>query len=68
MLLNGLNIVRQQVWTAGLFIALAIPTKYVLASRFDAPGLILGSIITYVIAIGVGYGMLFRKDIAAHLR
>ncbi len=68
MLLNGLNIVRQQVWTAGLFIVLAIPAKYVFASRFDAPGLLLGSIITYVIALGVGYGVLFRKDITAHLR
>jgi O-antigen/teichoic acid export membrane protein len=68
MLLNGLSIIRQQVFTAVLFIALAIPTKIVLCSLYGAVGLVFGSIVSYVAAIFIGYGLLFREEILSAIQ
>jgi O-antigen/teichoic acid export membrane protein len=68
MLLNGLNIIRQQVFTAVLFIALAIPIKVVLCSLYGASGLVLGSIVSYTAAIVIGYGLLFREEILSAIQ
>jgi len=68
MLLNGLNIIRQQVFTAVLFIALAIPTKIVLCSLYGATGLVSGSIVSYIAALSIGYGLLFREQILSAIQ
>ncbi len=68
MLLNGLNIVRQQVFTVVLFIALAIPTKIVLCSLYGATGLVFGSIVSYVVSLAIGYGLLFREEILSAIQ
>lgn len=63
MLLNGLNIIRQQVVTATLFIGLAIPTKIALSSHYGAEGLVSAGILSYVAALLIGYGAWFREDV-----
>jgi hypothetical protein len=68
MLLNGLDIIRQQVFTAVLFIALAIPTKIVLCSLYGATGLVSGSIVSYIAALSIGYGLLFREQILSAIQ
>lgn len=68
MLLNGLNIIRQQVITAVFFIILAIPIKIMLTSLFGGVGLVFGSIISYVAALSIGYGILFRSEILSAIQ
>lgn len=68
MLLNGLGIIRQQVWTAGAFILLAIPSKIIMTQAFGASGTVWASIISYATVIAVCYGIIYRNDIFSKIR
>lgn len=63
ILLNALDIVKQQVFVVGVFVAIAIPLKISLASNFGAVGLVTAGILAYAVTTIIGYGIIFRKDI-----
>lgn len=68
MLLNGLGIIRQQVWTAGAFIALAIPAKIGMTFAFGTTGLVWASILSYIATVATCYGIIFRNDIISKIK
>jgi O-antigen/teichoic acid export membrane protein len=63
MLLNGAGIIRQQVATAILFIAIALPLKLYLVHVLGLPGILLATIVAYLISHVGLYGFVFREQI-----
>jgi O-antigen/teichoic acid export membrane protein len=66
MFLNGLGIVKSQVVTAIAFCMLAIPLKYVGAVHFGVFGLIVASIISYVLAVALPYLAVYESLLKNH--
>lgn len=62
-LLNGIGVIKQQVWVVSCFILLALPLKYWLGLSNGAAGVIFAGILAYSISTALGYGLIFRKDI-----
>jgi O-antigen/teichoic acid export membrane protein len=67
VLLNGLGIVRQQVWVVSAFVAVALPLKLCLAQWAGAFGVVLAGIVAYVLTTVLGYGLVFRRDVAERI-
>lgn len=67
-LLNGIGVVKQQVWVVSCFVLLAIPLKYYLGLSDGAAGVIFAGIVAYTITTVFGYGLVFRSDISAKIR
>ena len=63
MLLNGLGIVRQQVWVLCAFVSLVLPAKLLIAPSFGAAGIVLAGLCVYFLTTVLGYGLLFWNDI-----
>jgi len=55
MFLNGLGILRPQLIAVALFCLVAIPLKIVLVSQIGLVGIILASLISYVLTVAVPY-------------
>ncbi|MEI7784015.1 MAG: hypothetical protein WCK08_06500 [Betaproteobacteria bacterium] len=66
-LLNGIGIVKQQVWVVSCFVALALPLKYFLGLSYGATGVLTAGILAYCITTVAGYGIVFRSDIRRRL-
>lgn len=67
MLLNGLSMVRQQVWVVFAFIVLSVPLKLWWVG-YGAAGVVVACVVAYVLAVGVGYGVVFRRQILRSLQ
>ena len=67
-LLNGIGVVKQQVWLVSCFVLLALPLKYCLGMSDGAVGVIFAGILAYTITTVFGYGLVFRSDISAKIR
>lgn len=63
MLLNGLGIVKQQVWVLCAFVSLVVPVKFLIAPSFGATGVVLSGLGAYFLTTVIGYGIFFRNDI-----
>jgi O-antigen/teichoic acid export membrane protein len=63
MYLNGCGIVRQQVVVVAALVALALPAKVLGAHWAGVPGLILASLVAYLLAVALPYATIFRRDI-----
>ena len=61
--LNGVGIVREQVWVVGAFCLVALPLKLYAASQAGASGLVAASIVVYVIAVIGLYATVFRQRV-----
>ena len=63
MYLNGLHILRPQLFIVGGFILVALPTKYFLLDRFGLQGLYCATIFCYVLCAVIPYATIFRHRI-----
>lgn len=63
MLLNGLGIIKQQVWVLCAFTSLVLPAKLLIAPSFGATGVVLSGLGAYFLTTVIGYGIFFRNDI-----
>jgi O-antigen/teichoic acid export membrane protein len=63
MLLNGLGIVKQQVWVLCAFVSLVFPAKLLLVPSFGAVGVVSVGLAAYFLTTVIGYGVFFRNDI-----
>lgn len=68
MYMNGCAIIRPQVFAVVLFCALSIPTKLLLAGTYGLAGVVLSTIISYLIAVPLLYVLWFRSEVTAPLR
>lgn len=68
MFLNGVGVVRAQVFVAGAFVLLGLPAKIIAAGSLGAAGVVCAGLIVYLLVTLTGYGVVFRKEIAARLR
>ncbi len=68
MFLNGVGVVKLQVWLAAVFCLLAIPLKLFLPGEFGLEGLIISNIAAYLAAFAVPYTLLFRSQLLRFLR
>lgn len=68
VLLNGLGIVKQQVWVVIAFVLLALPIKLWLAPIFGAIGVVAAGIFAYLITTVSSYCLIFRKDLVERIR
>lgn len=66
-LLNGIGIVKQQVWVVSFFVVLALPLKYYFGLSYGAVGVLAAGILVYSITTVAGYGLIFRRDIRERL-
>lgn len=62
--LNGVGVVRQQVWVVISFVLLAIPMKYWLGSNYGAAGVVMAGVVAYLLTTVSGYGFIFRKNLS----
>lgn len=68
VLLNGLGIIKQQVWIVSTFILMVLPMKLLLASKFGVVGVVTAGIIAYLVTTVAGYGLIFRKELVERMR
>lgn len=68
VLLNGLGVVRQQVWVVSSFVLVAIPLKLWLSSLHGALGVVVAGILAYLVTTVLGYGLIFRKAILGKMK
>lgn len=68
VLLNGLGVVKQQVWIVSSFVLVAIPLKLWLSSLYGALGVVIAGIVAYLLTTVLGYGLIFRKAIAEKIK
>lgn len=67
VLLNGLGVVRQQVWVVTAFVLLVFPLKLWWGHEWGAFGVVLASIIAYLITTVFGYGIVFRRNVVERM-
>ncbi len=67
VLLNGLGIVKQQVWVVSAFVLVVLPLKLYLASWMGAIGVVIAAITAYLLTTVVGYGLVFRRDLSERM-
>jgi O-antigen/teichoic acid export membrane protein len=68
MYLNGCGVIRPQMWAALLFCVLSIPLKFVLAGSLHLPGVVLATIVSWVISIPLLYATFFRAEVSRPAR
>ena len=68
MFLNGVGEIRSQVITVGFFCAIALPLKYLGIEFFGIPGLILSSMMAYIIAVLLPYLTIYKERIKGYYR
>ncbi len=68
VLLNGLGIVKQQVWVLCAFVSLVLPAKFLIAPSYGAVGIILAGLAAYFLTAVIGYGVFFRNDIKRRMQ
>ena len=68
MYMNGCAVIRPQVIAVILFCALSIPSKLLLADSYGLAGVLLSTIISYLIAVPLLYALWFRSEVSAPLR
>lgn len=68
MFLNGTGVIRQQVVVAGLFIALALPLKFVFVTHFGVTGVVVATVVSYLASTVFVYSIIFRTDILGKLK
>jgi O-antigen/teichoic acid export membrane protein len=68
MFLNGVGVLRPQLIVVGLFCALAIPLKIVLVQRVGVSGVVLATLITYLLTVVLPYLTFLRPAWTARLR
>lgn len=68
MYMNGCHIIRPQVFAVGVFCALSIPLKMLLAQHFGLTGVVACTVLAYMIAVPVLYSLFFRAAVTAPLR
>ena len=68
MYLNGCGIVRLQVWVVLAFCLVALPLKFALGVNFGATGVVLASVIAYLLTNVGLYGTIFRSQLLAPTR
>jgi O-antigen/teichoic acid export membrane protein len=68
MYLNGCNVVRPQVFAVLVFCALSIPLKLVFAQHWGLTGVVICTIVSYLVAVPLLYALFFRREIAEPLR
>lgn len=59
--LHGVGMVGQQVWIAVVFLPLCLGTKVLFAYEFGAPGVVIGTVLAYVIVHAWPYWRLVRR-------
>lgn len=68
MFLNGLGILRPQLIAVSLFCLVTIPLKIVLVSQIGLVGIIVASLISYVLTVAVPYLTFLRPAWTSRLR
>jgi O-antigen/teichoic acid export membrane protein len=68
MYMNGCNIIRPQVVAVVIFCALSIPLKVFLAGNYGLMGLVIGTVVSYLIAVPLLYWLFFRSEVMMPLR
>jgi O-antigen/teichoic acid export membrane protein len=63
MYLNGCNIIRPQVFAVVIFCFISIPLKIALGYFFGLQGIVLATIVAWIIAVPILYAIFFRHDI-----
>ena len=66
--LNGVGIVREQVVVVCAFCIVALPLKILLARESGATGLVIGTIVSYVLTTVLIYSTAFRRRVLAPIR
>jgi O-antigen/teichoic acid export membrane protein len=61
--LNGMHIVKPQVLSVLLFIAISLPLKFILISDYNLLAIPVATIIAYLISKVVSYGFIYLKEI-----
>ncbi|MBL8327727.1 MAG: hypothetical protein JNJ71_02675 [Rubrivivax sp.] len=68
MYLNGCHVVKPQVAAVIVFCALSIPLKLLMAQQWGSPGVVLCTIVSYLIAVPLLYAIRFRAEVLAPLQ
>jgi O-antigen/teichoic acid export membrane protein len=66
--LNGVGIVREQVVVVVIFCLVALPLKIFLAKEAGATGLVIGTIVSYLLTTVLIYSTAFRRRVLAPIR
>lgn len=65
--LNGAGIIKQQVKAVVLFVAIALPAKIIMTEHFELVGLVVATVVSYVISHTFIYCYLYLDDIKKKL-
>jgi O-antigen/teichoic acid export membrane protein len=68
MYFNGAHIVREQLITMTIFLAIVIPAKLVAIQIYGAAPVPLVTAICYLLTLGLMYGIVFRQALSAPMR
>lgn len=68
MYLNGCGILREQLWVAGAFCALAVALKLAFGQAWGATGVVAATVVAYLAAEVGLYATLFRRQALSGLR
>ena len=66
--LNGAGIIRQQVVSVILFVILAFPMKIIMIRYFDLFGIMLATVVAYLVSHVFTYYFLYLEDIKKNLQ
>lgn len=67
MFLNGSGIIGLQVRSTIIFICVGLPLKVILVMSYGLTGLLIGTILSYLIAVVCFYGVLYRNYIFSNI-
>lgn len=67
MYLNGLHILKPQLFVAGSFILICLPIKYLLIDAYALEGLVASTIFCYLVCVVLPYATIFRRQIFSPL-
>jgi O-antigen/teichoic acid export membrane protein len=63
MYLNGLHVLRPQLFVAGSFVLLSIPMKFSLIRLYGVEGLVASTIFCYTLCVLIPYANFFRREV-----
>jgi O-antigen/teichoic acid export membrane protein len=65
MYLNGCGIVKQLVWVVAAFCCVALPLKFALGARYGVTGVVLASVLAYLVTTVGMYSTVFRSEVVS---
>lgn len=66
MFMNGVNEIRIQLMAVALFCPLALILKWKLTQQYGLNGLVVGTMVSYILSVPLLYIVIFRQKISEH--